>query len=276
MSKVTKSDITKALFELGIGNGDIVLVHSSFKSLGEVDGGAETVISGFMDAVGEDGTLVFPTFVQKDFANAYKTWHIDKESDTGYLTNYFRKREGSIRSDQATHSVAAAGKRAAWLTQTHGHTSKRVGNMGETPFAPDSPWEKMYIEKAKVVLLGVSPVYLTFRHYAESLFVEECLKSVEGKDGYAELKDKLSTFDTDGIWPNVFNQWVASQLEEKDLIKKTKCGEAVFTLVNSCEFVDFILDRLRARDNRVLWDTRKLWTHKWNEWMDELYRLRNN
>ena len=272
---LTKSDITKALCEIGVKNGDIVLVHSSFKSLGEVEGGAETVILGFLDAIGEEGTLVFPTFTQKNFSKAYETWHIDKESDTGYLTNYFRKRDGSLRSDQATHSVAAAGKLAKWLTETHGHTSKRIGNMGDTPFAPDSPWEKMYQKDAKIVLLGVRPVYITFRHYAESLFVEECLKRVEGKKGYNELKDKLTAFNKPGIWPNVYNEWAAEQLEKAGMVKKSKCGEAVFTAIYSREFVDFVLNCLRKRDSRVLWDLDGSWYYKWNEWLEELDDLAN-
>ena len=141
---VTRFDITKAARQVGIRKGDIVMMHSSFKSLGEVDGGAETVIGGMLDAVGEEGTLVLPTFSQKDFGNSYKTWHMDKPSDTGYLTEYFRKREGSLRSDQATHSVAAFGKMAKEITATHGHTHKRFGNFGDTPFSADSPYEKMY------------------------------------------------------------------------------------------------------------------------------------
>ena len=275
MSAVTKNDITKALVELGIEKGDMVLVHSSFKSLGAVEDGAETVISGFMDAIGEDGTLVFPTFVSKDFANAYETWHLDKHSDTGYLTNYFRKREGSIRSDHPTHSVAAAGKRAAWLTKTHGHTSKRINSMGDTPFAPDSPWEKMYQENTKIVLLGVSPVYITFRHYTESLYIEDCLKSIEGSPKYDYMKDRLADFKKPGLWPNVCNEWVAAQLEEKGLVKKVKCGEAVLTMIESRIFVEFVLSCLKNRDNRILWDINNLWTADWSAWLDDLESLQN-
>ena len=139
MPGLKKEDIINSLREAGIADGDIVLVHSSFKSLGHIEGGAETVISAFEEVIGKEGTLVFPTFVQKDFLNAYETWHIDKESDTGYLTNYFRKRSGSVRSDHPTHSVAASGRDAVWLTETHGHTSKRIGNMGDKTFAHDSP-----------------------------------------------------------------------------------------------------------------------------------------
>ena len=181
---VTRQDIQKTVEELGIKSGDMVIVHSSFKSLGYVEGGAEAVVGGFLDVLGEEGTLVFPTLIQKDFENAYKTWHLDKESDVGYLTNYFRKREGSYRSDQATHSVAACGKLAKYLTETHGHTHKRFGDCGDTPFSDDSPWAKMYKNNTKVVLLGVPDSKVTFRHYAEYLFIEECLKSIEDHPQY--------------------------------------------------------------------------------------------
>ncbi|MBQ5746667.1 MAG: AAC(3) family N-acetyltransferase [Clostridia bacterium] len=107
---VTKEDIIKAIKDLGIVEGDSVIVHSSFKSFGHVEGGAETVISAFEEVLTKKGILIFPTLVQKEFPTAYDTWYMDKPSDVGYLTEYFRKREGSHRSDQATHSVAASGE----------------------------------------------------------------------------------------------------------------------------------------------------------------------
>ena len=70
---VTRETVKNAAIEAGIKKGDILLVHSSFKSMGEVDGGAETVVSGFLDAIGDEGTLVFPTLCQEDFLNSYKT-----------------------------------------------------------------------------------------------------------------------------------------------------------------------------------------------------------
>ena len=188
---VTREDIRQAAQAVGICEGDILLVHSSFKSLGPVDGGAETVIAGLMDALGTGGTLVLPTFAQKNFSEAYETWYMDKPSDTGWLTEYFRTRPGSYRSDQATHSVAAAGAKAQWLTQTHGHTHKRFGNMGDTPFSNDSPWEKMYQENAKMLMLGVDPRYTTFRHYAEYVYVNELLARVKDADALDGLKAQL-------------------------------------------------------------------------------------
>ena len=179
MTTVTREDIRQAARALGLVRGDTVLIHSSFKSLGYVEGGAEAVIGGFRDAIGEDGTLVFPTLCQQDWEHVYENWHLDAPSDVGYLTNYFRKLPGAKRSDQATHSVAAQGPKAEYLTCTHGQTGKRYGVYGDTPFAADSPWEKMYDMGAKVVFLGVGIRYCTFRHYAEYRFVEQCLEKAK-------------------------------------------------------------------------------------------------
>ena len=113
---LTKQEMVASLRALGIKEGDTVVVHSSFKSLGPVDGGAETVVAAFLEAVGAEGTVVFPTLCQKDFEHAYENWHLDAPSDIGYLTNYFRKLPDAKRSDQATHSIAAIGKVAPTAT----------------------------------------------------------------------------------------------------------------------------------------------------------------
>ena len=140
---VTEKDVMAALRKLGVSEGDTIITHSSFKSLGETENGADTVIKGMSDAVGETGTVVFPTLCQKDWDNIFKNWHLDADSDVGYLTNYFRKLPGARRSDQATHSVAAMGAKAEYITKTHGVTGKRYGIFGDTAFASDSPWEKL-------------------------------------------------------------------------------------------------------------------------------------
>ena len=278
MKQVTRADVCQALSVLGVQQGDTVLVHSSFKSLGPVDGGAETVISGFLDAIGEEGTLVFPTFCQKDFRNVYQTWHLDKESDVGWLTNYFRKRDGSIRSDQATHSVAACGRDAYELTRTHGITGKRFGNMGDTPFAKDSPWEKMYLKNAKIVLLGVSPLYITFRHYAEYCYIDECLLRLQQHAEYEEMKAQLAEFGKKGVWPHLDNMVLADILASNGAITTAKCGDAELLCVSTVSFVDTALLELRSFNEQVLkrsasqaWDTDAwiCWTQKLRDILNE-------
>ena len=60
-SPITGERIVRDLRRLGVEPGQIVLVHSSLKSLGWVVGGAPAVVSALRTAVGPDGHVVVPT-----------------------------------------------------------------------------------------------------------------------------------------------------------------------------------------------------------------------
>lgn len=264
---VRKEDIVKAAGQLGIVPGDTVLVHSSFKSLGEVENGADTVVSGLLEAIGPEGTLVFPTLCQKDWAHVYENWHMDAESNVGYLTNYFRKLPGARRSDQATHSVAAMGKDAEYLTETHGKSGKRYGIYGDTPFAADSPWEKMYRKNAKVVFLGAQIYSNTFRHLVEYCYMDELLKSIEGCAGYEQLKDRVFCYGgKTGVWLSVNSETVRQLLDREGKVHYGKCGNADLMCISSAEFVDLALHILRKKDWSILFGE----TESFAQWVDEV------
>jgi len=52
--------IADNLLRLGLRRGGAVLAHSSLRSLGQLPGGAETVITALLDALGPEGTLMMP------------------------------------------------------------------------------------------------------------------------------------------------------------------------------------------------------------------------
>ena len=53
------SSISRDARALGINEGDVVLVHSSLRSLGDRNISPKDVIDGLRDCLGENGTLVF-------------------------------------------------------------------------------------------------------------------------------------------------------------------------------------------------------------------------
>ncbi len=272
---VTRKDFYTALSELGIKSGDSLLTHSSFKSLGEVENGAADIVGAMLDAVGEDGTVVFPTLCQKDWEHIYENWHPDAPSDVGYLTNYFRLLPGALRSNQATHSVAAMGKDAKYITETHGVTGKRYGIFGETPFSADSPWEKMYKMNTKVLFLGVGIRKCTFRHYAEYCFMEKNLNRVEGSAKYDLVKSKMQAYGKHGVWAQVLSDYVKEVLDGRGKVKYGKCGNAELILVNARDFVDTAIELLDKRCPDVLGDS-ELWrradTIAWLELIDRIVK----
>ncbi|MBT7549777.1 MAG: aminoglycoside N(3)-acetyltransferase, partial [Gemmatimonadetes bacterium] len=112
----TQVSLCADLCRLGVEPGDILFIHSSFKSLGPVDGGAETVVRALEDAVGSAGLILMPSFQlvpsERDQRAAGWDW-ATTPSTVGWLTEYFRRMPDTVRSDHYSHSVAARGGRAA-------------------------------------------------------------------------------------------------------------------------------------------------------------------
>ena len=99
--------------------------------------------------------------------------------------------------------------------------------------------------------------------------MEELLSKLEGHPEYEEMKDQLWRFWVPGVWPHVYNRWVASQLEEMGLVTHTQCGNAQMLSVEAKPFVDFVLEKLRNKEDDVLWRYDEAWSlDNWLKWRD--------
>lgn len=155
----TKKDLINDLKKLGINKYGTLKVHSSFKSIGAVDGGPDTVLDGLSEYM-EDGLLVLPTHTWSYVNHENPVFHVEKsETNVGILTELFRKRDGVIRSLHPTHSVGALGADAKEFTAGD---EKR-----DTPCARTSPYGKLLDRKAQIMLIGVNLTRNTFIHGIE-------------------------------------------------------------------------------------------------------------
>jgi len=253
---VHRSDILHAYSECGVREGDIVLTHSSLKSFGYVEGGALAVIGAAFDAVGPEGTVVFPTLVSQDFRNAYINWNVNTSpSDVGAITETFRLMPGSLRSNQATHSVAAQGRLADELTCEHTAYGPRMGIFGDYCFSYSSPWEKMYLHGAKVVFIGVTTLYNTFKHFVEYRFIEWALHSIVDDETRCAAMSEVAVFHNpgrvwpEGAWPFHDSEFTETEMDRAGLIKYAKCGNSRFTCFKADQYVDFTLSLFKSLPN---------------------------
>jgi len=265
MTTVTQNDIVNTLKALGIENGDIVHFHSSLKSMGFVEGGPDAVIDAFIEAVGEDGTVCVPTLAQKNFETAYKDWTLDRPSDTGLITETFRLRPNAKRSDQATHSVAAIGKQAEYLTADHGKSGIRHGIFGDTPFAVSSPWQKYHDLNAKLVFVGVPMRYNTFKHYIEYRVVEDKLNAIKNKAAYDELFDQLWQYGKRGIWPMHNALQLQDALDEAGLLKRAPCGDTEYLCANAVDVYDYAREHMDKEPEKWYSAEAAAWLRKCDE-----------
>jgi len=155
----TKNDIVQGLKNLGITPTDTLLVHSSMKAIGEIEGGADTVLDAFLDYM-KDGLLIFPTHTWAQMNDEYDIFRPSTEpSCVGLLSNFFMKRPNVLRSLHPTHSVAACGVDAKDYTSGE--------EEWDSPCPREGCWGKLYDRNAKILFLGCSLKKNTFLHGVE-------------------------------------------------------------------------------------------------------------
>jgi aminoglycoside 3-N-acetyltransferase len=155
----TKADLISSISALGVKPDDTLLIHSSMKSIGEVENGADTVLDAFIEYM-EPGLLIFPTHTWAQMDDEYSVFNPAIEpSCVGILSNLFFKRPGVLRSWHPTHSVAALGKDAAAYIEGE--------EQWDTPCSRSGCWGKLVDRKAKVLFLGCSLKSNTFLHGVE-------------------------------------------------------------------------------------------------------------
>lgn len=153
----TAEDLRKDLVAMGIKRNDTLLVHSSMKSIGKVENGADTVLDVFMEYFGEDGLLVFPTLTYSRVNSETPRYDVLKTPcSTGILPELFRQRKGVVRSLHPTHSVAAFGREAESFVAGH--------EKFDTPAAVGSPWWRILERNGKILFIGTGISCNTFLH----------------------------------------------------------------------------------------------------------------
>ncbi len=155
-------DFLRSLEAAGIRSGDTLFVHSDigvFGKLATFDRNAllQAHIDLLRKAVGNQGTLVFPTFTYS-FCKGEPFDPRNSPSTVGILTEYFRAQPGVVRSNHPIFSVAAQGPLADELC-----------NVGSDSFDMDSIFGKLRTRQAKILFLGAPFHSCTFVHHIEQM-----------------------------------------------------------------------------------------------------------
>lgn len=143
---LSESQLIDQLKDIGVREGMRLLVHSSLRRVGPVEGGADTVIDALQAVLGPSGTLMMST-VSGNVTRTQPVFHATHTPSTvGALSNVFRRRSGVVRSLHPVHSIAAAGPEAEFFTQGHLEAP--------TPWSPESPYGKLMRHNGHILFLG--------------------------------------------------------------------------------------------------------------------------
>jgi aminoglycoside 3-N-acetyltransferase len=234
--------------------GDTMLVHSSYKSFGPVDGGPQTVIRALelaLDTDG-DGTLIMPTF-NFDF-NKGQAWDVrTTPSKMGVLTEVVRQDPRARRVFHPFYSFAILGKHAEML-----------GNLRyKSAYERNSVFGKLRDLDGKIMVIGLSyNDSMTFFHHIEQMegvdyrFLKQFTGQVTDAEGttYTDTFEMLVRDIDKGVLTMV--DPMGNLMEEQGVIKSAQIGEAAVKLMKANEAYAFTAREMR-RDPHLLYRIEK-------------------
>lgn len=152
-------DLAQQMRDAGLREDENLIIHSSYKSIGLVEGGPRGVVDAALDVIGHTANLMVPTFTY-----ALPMWTIEpfdikkSKARTGAIPEAVRNHEQALRSFHPTHSVAVIGPEAEQLVENHLQVS---------PLGDDSPFARMHQRGAKILMIGTHQDTNSSLHYCE-------------------------------------------------------------------------------------------------------------
>ena len=156
---LTCNELISKFKKLGIKDGDVILVHSSFNSLGTVSNGPDDVIDALLHILGKNGTLIVPTF-NMDLCNGDSLNLNDPSSQMGIITEFVRKNPDSVRTKDPVYSFAIMGK-----------LKEKLGNLTyNSCYGNDSMFAQLRKHDGKILIIGLAyNDSMTFFHHVEEM-----------------------------------------------------------------------------------------------------------
>lgn len=239
------SDLTRHIAETGIKPSGTLLVHSSMKAIGEVEGGAQTVLDAFISYM-KDGLLIFPTHTWNTINAENPVFDPQSEpSCVGLLSNLFLKQPGVVRSLHPTHSVAALGRDAAEYCAGE--------ELTRTPCPRNGCWGKLYDRKAKILFLGAPLKTNTLIHGVEEwcgiedrLAAEAEQLKIKMEDGSVIACPQYRHRSSGGDISRNYGKLLEPMLE-LGIAKQGKTGDADSVLCDVVPMVDLCVKLLEKK-----------------------------
>lgn len=254
---MNKRQLIKQLQAIGVKEGMDLMMHSSLKRIGPVDGGPDAIIDALFEVLGSGGTLIMST-VSGSVSQKQPIFHVDHTpSSVGYLSNVFRKRDKVIRSLHPVHSLAAFGPKAEFYTEGHLQAS--------TPWSPNHTYGRLMRNNAHILFLGVNFECNTCLHALE---IEARVPGLHTRES-----STLKVFDTNNVCHEVEHHWHSPKKsyysDMEYLVEKAggltygRIGQGVSRFVNASILRETLLPVfektpelaiMRLSDNDFIWE----------------------
>ena len=251
LRKTSIRELEDLLSTLGVGDGDIVMVHSAVFTLGHIESGPSGLYHAFRNLLGDEGTLIVPTFTysfRRD--QVFDVRNTPVGAEIGAFAEYVRKLPGATRSTDPLFSMAAIGPQAEALMKRTSHNC----------FGEGSIYEKIFAVDTLFVALGIT--------YSTGLAAFMHLERLAGVDYRREMRFDGLSIGYDG---KPYDDWVIHfardeerypsaytnrdplgyRMEELGISKAVDLGSGHHIALRAQPFAKYVLAEL-ARDPHVM------------------------
>jgi len=252
---------------LGIGAGDVVMVHASLRAVGPLLGGADVLIEALLEALLEaaapGGTLMMylgcpspwddigcgklaaeEEALAREHLPAFDPATTRANPSHGLLAELFRTRPGCRVSSNPGARMGALGEGAARLVADH---------PDDWGYGPGSPLGRLVEAGGKVLLLGSDRDQVTLLHHAEQLAPFEGKREVTLevpvlRDG-ARVWTRCREYDTSRgpvDWPERFFATIVEDFAASGGARSGPVGHAGSLLMDAGALVDHAIGLMVA------------------------------
>jgi len=242
-----------ALRELGVRQGDSVMLHSASGAQYGFRGSISELTQVFIDAVGPQGHLLMVSLAYRSSSIQYleqlKQFDVrNTPSLMGLVSEYFRRRPDVLRSLHPTHPVLVRGPQADWYVAGHEDCL--------WPCGPGTPFEKFAQRNGIVVFFNVPFATFTFFHHLEHVVSRQLPFAL-----YSDTPMEVPVVDRNGH-PRVVRTYVFTRdaiqrrrfpvleenLRRKGLIARCRIGNSVMEAARVREVMECVEEMSRKGD----------------------------
>ena len=252
-------ELKNKFIEIGIKNGDTLLVHSSFNIFNGFRGKAQDIINCLIEILGKDGNLLMVSMPYMsssyDYLQKGEAFDVRRTpSKMGLISEIFRRKRGVLRSLHPTHPVLAYGKDSAWLVE--GHEACKY------PCGKNTPFDKFRSLNGKILFYDVPFNRFTFIHYIEDMIASQLPFLLYSKEPIAakvmdcqgkEVEIKTYVFGEAAVQtrnPDILEKYLFKQ----GVLRNAKIGKTKLMFVNA---EDAVVCTYKMLENNVYFYTRE-------------------
>ena len=160
----TKNELIAQLEALHIPRDRVVLMHSSLRLVGQVEGGAKTLLDALIEYFTATGGLFcVPTHTWANLGKEITLDVLDPKTCLGAFSDFAVSDGRGIRSENPTHSMVVFGDRA----RAEAFVKDEINAPSGT--APESCYGMIYRAGGYILLVGVSHAKNTYLHAVDEM-----------------------------------------------------------------------------------------------------------